>query len=445
MSARRRLGTPSLAAIVVANMVGAGVFTTSGFALADLGSRGLVLTAWAVGGVLALLGALCYGALAAHLRESGGEYLFLSRTLHPVAGFLAGWISLWAGFTGAIALAAETVQTYLADWLPAGFPPDLLGSALIVIAGVLHAVRVAPGARAQNVAVAVKLVLLTALTVWGAWVIGQRGVPAGALDAAADGAVGNAPAAAAQAVGLGAFVTTLMWISLSYSGWNAAVYVAGEARDPQRTLPRALLLGTVAVTLLYLGWNGVLVGAAPVAELAGQQDIGAVAAQALGGDTLAGAVRILLALALWTSISSMVMIGPRVYAQMAEDGCLPRTLAFRGEAPRAAIVLQVVLAVAVLWASGLREQLTNLGWILGLSTAAAVAGLLRERARVGREALRIPGGPAVAWLFLLATLALVGVMVAVRVREVGPALAVLGSGLVVAWWTRRRQATGRRS
>ena len=105
--ARRRLGVPSLGAIVVANMIGAGVFTTSGFALADLGSPVRVMAAWALGGVIALLGALCYGALAARMSESGGEYLFLSRTLHPLAGFLAGWVSLWAGFTGAIALAAE--------------------------------------------------------------------------------------------------------------------------------------------------------------------------------------------------------------------------------------------------------------------------------------------------------------------------------------------------
>ena len=256
-AARRRLGIPSLAAIVVANMIGAGVFTTSGFALADLGAPGWVLLAWVVGGALAVLGALCYGALAAYLRESGGEYLFLARTVHPRVGFVAGWISLFAGFTGAIAVAAEATAAYLADTLPAWLSADLLGSLLILAAGLLHAVRMAPGAWIQNVAVAVKLMLLTAMVIAGAWAI---------LGAEPSGAAPSPEAGSAP--GWGAFATSLMWISLSYSGWNAAVYVAGEARDPRRDLPRALLLGTGAVIALYLVWNAVVLFAAPATDVA---------------------------------------------------------------------------------------------------------------------------------------------------------------------------------
>lgn len=422
--ARRRLGVPSLGAIVVANMIGAGVFTTSGFALADLGTPGRVMLAWLLGAVIALLGAVCYGALAARLRESGGEYLFLSRTLHPMAGFLAGWVSLWAGFTGAIALAAEAAQSYLAPWLPEGLPPDLVGSVAIVLAGILHTVGVGRGARIQNAAVAAKVIALLVLI----------GIGASQLP--------ELPAPTPLSFELGTFAVTLMWVSLSYSGWNAGVYVAGEARDPARTLPRSLLGGTLLVTLLYLALNWVFVHAAPVEELAGRPDVAAVAAAALGGDGLEALVRGILVLALLTSISSMVMIGPRVYARMADDGLFPKRLAFSGEVPAAAIWLQVALAVLVLWVSGLRSQLTNLGWILGLFTALAVVGLLRLRAKEGAESVPIPGYPYVPVVFLVLVLALAGLALYAAGVVLIPALVVIGSGVVVYAVTKHSRAAG---
>ncbi|MFT4649365.1 MAG: amino acid transporter [Glaciecola sp.] len=407
---RRRLGTPSLGAIVAANMIGAGVFTTSGFALADLGSPKWVMLAWLIGGLLALLGAICYGALAARLSESGGEYLFLSRTLHPGIGFLAGWVSIWAGFTGAIALAAEAAQAYLAPWMPSGLPLDVVGSVAIVLAGLLHTRGVGPATWVQNVVVVAKIVLLLALVAIGASQLTPQPTPA------------------PSNFTFGTFAATMMWVSLSYSGWNAAVYVAGEARDPKRTLPRSMVFATLAVTALYLALNWIFVHSAPIADLAGQKDVAAVAARALGGESLEALVRIVLILALLTSISSMVMIGPRVLARMADDGLLPRRLAFTDHVPKAAIWTQAFLAVAVLWASGLREQLTNLGWILSSFTALTVLGLLRLRHKEGAQSVPIPGYPWVPYLFLLATVALTGTMLVVNGSQLIPAIVVLLSG-----------------
>lgn len=385
------------------------------------------MAAWAVGGVLAVLGALCYGSLAAYLRASGGEYLFLSRTLHPRVGFLAGWISLFAGFTGAIAVAAEAVEAYLQGWLPESLPSNTLGTALILAAGALHAVRLSPGARMQNAAVLAKLVLLLGMVILGAFaLLGEEPESVAHVSVRSAGPT------------LGTFATTLMWISLSYSGWNAAVYVAGEAREPRRSLPRALLLGSGAVIALYLVWNAVVLWSAPIADLAGRPDVARAAAEAIGGSVGGTVVRLTIALALWTSVSSMVMIGPRVYAQMAEDGSLPKILAFRGETPRSAILLQVVLSIALLHAYGLREQLTNLGWILSLCTALAVVGLLRERARVGAERLPIPGGAAVAWMFLIATLGLAAIAMRENPGDLGYAGGVLVSGVLASLFTRPR-------
>ena len=298
---QRSLGLTSATALVVANMIGAGVFSTSGFLLADLGSPWYVLAAWAVGGLQASLGAICYGALARRIPESGGEYLFLSRTLHPAAGYVAGWLSLLVGFSAPLAAAAFAFGAYARPWL-GGIPPALAGSILILAFAAVHAVEVRRGAQVQNAAVLLKVTLIVAFVAFAACKIGLPAAPP------------DPPFPVA------AFGVSLIWISFSYSGWNAAVYVAGEVRNPGKTIPRALILGTALVTLLYLGLNAVFVFSAPIAELAGKLEIGRIAARAVGGAFLEEAVAGLIALALISSVSSLVMAGPRVYAQMATDG-----------------------------------------------------------------------------------------------------------------------------
>ena len=173
----RRLGLVSAAALVVANMVGTGVFTTSGFALADLGRPERVLLAWLVGGVLAMCGALSYGALARRIPESGGEYTFLSETVHPLAGFLAGWVSLLAGFTAPIAAAALALQAYVGDPFGPEVRPEWLGTGTILAAGLMHGLRLREGVLLQNTAVALKLVLIAGFVALGGWLLSARGTP----------------------------------------------------------------------------------------------------------------------------------------------------------------------------------------------------------------------------------------------------------------------------
>lgn len=369
-------------------MIGAGVFTTSGFALADLGSPGRVLLAWAVGGVVAACGALCYGALARAIPESGGEYTYLARTLHPFAGFLAGWVSLLAGFTAPIAAAALGLQAYLASTFELAGDPRWIGTGAILVAGTLHGLRLSPGVVAQNAVVALKLALIAVFVGIGAWKIP------------------HAPAALAGArpFELGAFAVSLVFISFAYAGWNAATYVAGEVREPERTLPRALLLGTGVVTLAYLALNAVFVFAAPLEMLAGKKEVGAIAAEALGGPDLRCFLTLIVTLALYTSVSSMVMAGPRVYARMAEDGLFPRFFRFDQEVPRRAIALQVVAAIVVVWIAELRTLIGTVGFTLGLCGAAAVIGLVRLRLREGAERIPVPGWPLVPLVYLAMTL-----------------------------------------
>lgn len=404
-------------------MIGSGVFTTSGFLLADLHTPARVLAVWLGGGLLAMLGALCYGALARRFPESGGEYIFLTRTIHPAAGYLAGWVSLLVGFSAPLAAVALAFGNYTKDWFPFA-TPALTGTVLVAVFALLHAIHVQRGAWVQNAVVAIKLALILVLIGWA----GTR------LEAPA--------ISAPPEVAVAAFAVSLVWVSFSYSGWNAAVYIASEVRDPERNLPRAMALAAGAVTLIYIALNAVFVFAAPVEQLAGKLEVGRVAAEALGGRWLAEGVTVIIALALATSVSSMTMAGPRVYARMAEDGCMPRWFRFTDEGPpRRGILLQTGLALVMLWTATFENLLTYIGFSLGLCTAASAAGLIRLRLREGAQ-LRVPGWPWVPAVFVASVAAISLFTMFRRPLETGIGLATLAAGWISWLFIARHRQQG---
>ena len=422
MDSGRRLGLGSATALVVANMVGTGVFTTSGLLIADLGSAWLVLLVWVLGGIVALLGALCYGALARHIPESGGEYVFLSRTLHPALGYLAGWVSLLVGFAvplGAVAFAFGQYMSALGGVASAS--PRLTGTVIILIAAAVHAVSLTAGARAQAIAVAVELVVIALFIGFGTGQLAHEGL--------------HNVAAPGRLAGLG---VALVIVSYSYQGWNAAVYVGGEVAQPKRNLPRALILGTVLVTALYLGLNAVFVLSAPASLLAGRVDVGRIAALVLGGPRLATLVSGLIAFVLAICVSSLAMAGPQVAARMAADGFLPRALAVRpGRPPRIALLAQTAIAIVALWTAAFASLLTYVGFTLSLMTAATVLGLVWQRHKRG-PALEVPGWPWVPALFLAFVLGSAAFTVAERPRESLVGLSTLAVGLLGYWLQKRK-------
>jgi APA family basic amino acid/polyamine antiporter len=415
MAPPRQLGLISATSLVVASMIGSGVFTTSGFLLADLHSPVRVLAVWVLGGVLALCGALCYGALARQFPESGGEYLFLTRTLHPAAGHFAGVVSLLVGFSAPLAAVALAFGEYSKQWLPAGTPPELTGSCALGVLTAIHALHVQRGAWLQNAAVLVKLVLIVVLLVWA----GARVRPAFSPPE--------------EGFSIGSFAVALVWVSFSYSGWNAAAYIGSEVRDPERNLPCAMALGAGLVMLIYLALNAVFVFAAPVKQLAGKLEVGRVAALALGGRTVADFATAVITMALATSLSSMIMAGPRVYARMADDGCLPQWFGFPAQGPpRHSIFLQTGLALVMLWTATFTSLLTYIGFTLGLCTAAAVVGLIRLRLRFGGK-VRVPGWPVVPVLFVASAVVTSAFTIARKPVESGLGLATLLFGWLV-WY-----------
>ncbi len=415
----RQVGLASATALVVASMVGTGVFTTSGFLLAGLETRPRVLAAWLLGGCIAALGALSYGALARRHPLSGGEYLFLSRTLHPAVGCVAGWISFLAGFSAPLAAGALAFGEYSRAWWPAG-SPRVAASVLLVAAAAVHSVSVRRGLWLHNAAVALKLATIALFV----------GVAVTRLQPDA-----VAPTEGNDAFPWSSFAVALIWVSYSYAGWNAAVYVGGEVREPERTVPRALLLGTAMVTALYLALNTVFLYAVEPGDLAGQVDVGVIAARALGGEGLAAWIGALVSVALVAHVSGMTIAGPRVYARMADDGYLPACLRSAGGPPRRSILLQTTAALVMLWLAAYERLLMYVGFTLSLSTAATVIGLMRVRAREGPD-FHVPGWPWVPVLFLALTLWAVLFGVGQRPVESLYGLGVVALGLGV-WWRRR--------
>ena len=420
---KRSLDFVSATTLVAASMIGVGVYTTSGFTLAALGSSDRVVAAWIVGGIIAICGAIGYSSLASRFTESGGEYLFLSKTLHPVAGLMAGWVSLLAGFTGAIAVAALGLEAYLkplihADSLPAGS----IAIFSVVVVAVLHTTGVRSAARIQDLFVIVKLILIGGFLLYA---VSQIASWAGGT-ALAQTNVPDAPR------GFLEFAKQLVWISFSYAGFNAAIYMASEIKSPARNVPRAMIYGTVLVTLIYVALNIIFVYAPAGSTITNSDNvsqIAATAATAVGGPQFATVVRIIICLSLFTSVSAMVMSGPRVYAKMADDRFLPRWFQFKNQTPIFAIWFQAIIASIAISFSTIQELLGYLGLTLSLCSALTVSMVFRLRKN--GDSIRLPLFGIPAAIYVLSTL---GLAVLYGINDPKPAIAsaiTLAVGLVL--------------
>ena len=449
-SLRRRLGWTDGAAIVVANVVGTGIFLTPAFIAQRVPSAPAFLGLWLLGGLLALIGALSYAELAAMKPEAGGEYVYIRDAFGPLAGFLSGWTSLVAGFSGAIAAAAVGFAVYLDRLLPgtgstqslvhlplgpAGFgldvtPRALVALALIALFTFVHARGLGPGRVAQQLLAGLNIATVLVLVV-----IGFLAVPA------TPPAVPAPITPADASVDPGAAIVALVLVMFTYSGWNAAAYVAGELRDPGRSAPRALLWGTVVVTLLYLALSLLYVRVLGMPGIAAAEATGERVVQALWGDSGAALFTPLILLVLASSVSAMVMTGPRVYFAMARDHCLPAAFGrLPGSGvPAYGIAVQAAWSAVLVLTGGFEAILTYTGFAVVLFAGLGVAALfgLRWKQRDVSRPFRVWGYPLAPALFIAASAAMV---VQSLLRAPGPSLAgltIIALGLPVFVWMRR--------
>jgi basic amino acid/polyamine antiporter, APA family len=437
----RQLGVVSATALVVSNMIGTGIFTTSGYLAGDLGDPSLFLLVWVVGAVAALSGSFCFSELGVNFPASGGEYVYLTRAYGPVWGFITGWVSFFAGFSAPIALAALAFANYLGFFFPAlkqENSPVLFGSGdwrfrlggeqiaaslLILLFTVVNIFGIKRVARIQNLLTGIKVVVCVAFVVLG-FLIGRGDWGHFSMEAVR---TSNTPLPAQ-------FAISLIWIYLSYSGWNAATYVAEELRQPARTLPIALTFGTALVAALYLGLNMVFLYGSPLEEMKGVVAIGSLTASKLFGSEIAGIFSALMALSIISSVSAMVTIGPRVYYAMAKNGAFFATAARVSEryrTPVAAIVAQGICAV-IMTLTPFPQLFMYIGMTLSFTAALAVASLFVFRSRhPDWQRLKVVSfaWPLVPAIFILMStwMTIYGIILKPRISAIAIATIVIGA------------------
>ncbi len=395
----RQLGVVSATALVVSNIIGVGIFTSTGFLAADLGDPTLVLLIWIAGALCAMAGAFCYSELGVNFPSSGGEYVYLTRAFGPTWGFMTGWLSFVAGFAAPIATNALACAAYLSYFFPGWKDannawtfgsdpflvqiggPQIFGVVLVAVFTALNIVGLRWSAQVQNFLTGTKLVVIVSFIVLGLTVgkgdwgnfsqVIPRGDPSTSVSAQ--------------------FALSLFWIYVSYSGWNAATYVAEELKNPARTLPIALALGTTIAAALFLLLNVVFIYASPMGTMKGVFAIGSLSAERLFGKEAAGIFSALMAVGLLASVNSMVTIGPRVYYAMARNGAF-----FAGAAqvhpkyhtPVNSIIWQGVMTILMLLTS-FRNLMDYIGFTLNISAVLAVASLFFLRNRPGWQKLKV--------------------------------------------------------
>ena len=399
---------PTITAIVIANMVGTGVFTSLGFQLLDIRSGFVILVLWVTGGLVAVCGAISYAELGAALPRSGGEYKFLSRIYHPAAGFVAGWTSVTTGFAGPTALAGMTFAALL----------------LVVVLAIVHG-----GRRQGSGGTQVGFTLLKVLIIVGFCV-------AAILATDEPQPVRFAPAGEDAAIlTSAAFAVSLIYVSYAYTGWNAATYLSSELENPQRTLPGILLTGTLVVTVMYVALNFVFLNAAPVEAMRGKVEVGFIAATAAFGETGGKFAGLVLALLLISTVSAMMMAGPRVLQVVGEDFRALRFLARTNKdgIPSTAVYVQATLAVIFILVSSFESVLLFAGFTLALNSFATVFGVfvLRWRQPEIQRPYRTFLYPLPPLIYLALTGWTLWFVLMNRPVEGSIGLAVIASGLLV--------------
>ncbi len=432
MTAPRTVGLVTCTALVVANMVGTGIFTSLGFQVGEIPSRPAIMILWSLGGVLALCGALCYAELSAALPRSGGEYHFLGQIYHPALGFMAGMVSILVGFAAPMALSAMAFGSYLHGLFP-GVQPLAASVAVVVLVTLVHLHDLRLSSVFQIFFTGLKIALIIFLV--AAFFTAPASIP-------------SAAAPWTDYMLTAPFAVSLMFTLYAYTGWNAATYILGEVRTPGRIVPLALAAGTLAVMALYLGLNAAFLHAAPAGALAGQLNVAQVAAQAVFGQGGGRLVAGIIALGLISAISAMAWAGPRVAMVIGED--YPRAfgwLRWRTAAgiPAAAVLGQSLLALLLLLTSAFEQVLVYTQFSLLTCSFLTVSGVIVYRFTQPDlpRPFRVPFYPLTPLLFLaISAFAIIYTAAAKPTEALFGALTLLGGLGVYAVVSRGKNQRG---
>ena len=355
--------------VVIANMIGTGVFTSLGFQVGPLPSGFTILILWLVGGIIALCGAFAYAEISTIIKRSGGEYAYLSEMYHPSLGFVSGWISIFVGFAAPICAVAMAIGSYFAPVIGLKSEDEIMmvSALAIILLSTVQLLGVKKGGDVQNVLTAVKLIFILFFCVSPFIFTGFDPSSVSFMPASGDG----------DLIWSEGFAISLVYVYLAYSGWNASAYMAGSLENPKRTLPFSLIGGTLFVMVLYLVINAMFLYVTDFDELVGQLDIGNVVAIKLFGTESGKIFSGLFSLALISSLSAMIIAGPKVTETMGEDYKIFQQMTRKNKlgAPYIAISVQAIIALVLLFTSSFQEVMQYIGVGLSLFATLTVIGL----------------------------------------------------------------------
>ncbi len=424
-----KIGLATAVAIVVANMVGTGVFGSLGFQVAGIPSGFPIMMLWLIGGIVSFCGAVCYAEVAAMFPRSGGEYHLLSESLNPFIGFLAGWISVTVGFAAPIALNATLLGKYLGNIFE--MSPFLFSIPVVLLIGIIHLGRLANIEKFQLVFTYSKVALILTLGALGFFI--GKAQPVSFLPAEGDG----------ELMRSGSFAISLVFVLYAYTGWNAATYMIDELKNPKRNVPLALLIGTGFVTLLYLFLNASFFYATPIADMKNQPEVGLIAAKAILGPRGGMIMGILISFGLISTISSMTWAGPRVTSAMGRDH---REFRFfnrlnRNGVPAVAILLQTAVVILLVSTATFQQLIHYVMALLTISSMMVVIGLvwLRIKAPNADRPYRAWGFPITPIIFFTVSIYVLVYQIREKTEEFFFGLATLAIGALLFWVVKKRQ------
>ncbi len=361
---QHKIGFNTAVSIVIANMIGTGVFTSLGFQVLGIESGFALIILWVVGGILALCGALTYGEIGAAFPESGGEYNYLSKLYHPAVGFISGWVSVTVGFAAPIAAAAVALGQYVSKVYPS-VNAVVLALSIIAIITLIHSINLKAGSLFQRIFTIVKVVCIVMFVGFGLFHVPEHNVNF------------SADTTAWNDIFSKGFAISLIYVTYAYSGWNAASYISGEMKDAKRNLPKALFVGTLIVMVIYTLLNYVFLYSVPIPELKGVLEVGYLSANKIFGVQVGQFMSLVIAVLLISTISAMVLAGPRVMKSMGADikGLRFFAVSNKNNVPYVAIIFQSIIAVVLVLTSSFQSLITYVGFTLNLFTFLTVAGI----------------------------------------------------------------------
>lgn len=421
--------------IVIANMIGSGIFITSGIIAGMLPNSLWVILCWCFGGMLAIMGALCYSELATRMPYAGGEYYYLNKIYHPIIGFLSGWISFIVGFSAPIAGSAIGFSEYLFAGLNLedSFSPTTLilakksvSAVIVLLFTTIHFYGIKKGSVIQNFLVFIKVMVILAIIVLG-FTIGNHdwnNLNSNILDFSGKNGI--------------AFGTAMMLVMFSYSGWNASSYIASEIKNPEKNIVKSLIIGTVVVFILYIGINLFFLSAIPFNNISDSVAIGEASSTRIFGNMAGNIVSLIISVMLLSSISAFIMIGPRIYYAMSQDGLF---FEFAGKinekykVPGHSILIQGALAMLFVLFTSLEQLLVYLYYALNIFPILAVIGLfIARRKKIGNEnGFKVPAYPYLPILFIIISLYLAVIAFINRPIESSTAIFTIILGIPIYW------------